>query len=106
MEEREETLTIRVKKSKVKAFRDMLKLFDFVKIESPVEKVDRYIRNAPNDIPLTDDDIMRQAMELSESKTKKAIVEEALSLFIHFRRQEKISALRGQLNWESDLNLK
>lgn len=58
MEEREEILTIRVKKSKVKAFRNMLKLFDFVKLESPIEKVDRYIRTAPKDIPLSDDDIM------------------------------------------------
>nr|NQU89962.1 hypothetical protein [Bacteroidota bacterium] len=58
MEEREEILTIRVKKSKVKAFRNMLKLFDFVKLESPIEKVQRYISTAPKDVPLTDDDIM------------------------------------------------
>ena len=58
MEEREELLTIRVKKSKVKAFRYMLKLFNFVTMESPIEKVERYIRTAPKDVPLTEDDIV------------------------------------------------
>jgi len=51
-----------------------------------------------------DDELMRQAVELSESKTKKAIVEEALSLLIRFRKQAKLRALRGQLVWEGDLN--
>jgi len=58
MDEKEEVLTIRVKKSKAKAFRSMLKLFDFVKMESPTEKIQRYINTAPNEVPLTDDDIM------------------------------------------------
>jgi len=51
-----------------------------------------------------DDELMRQALELSESKTKKAIVEEALLLLIRFRKQAKLRALRGQLFWEGDLN--
>jgi hypothetical protein len=58
MQETEEILTIRVKKSKAKAFRNMLKLFDFVKLESPIEKIQRYISTAPKDVPLSDDDIM------------------------------------------------
>jgi hypothetical protein len=58
MDEREEVLTIRVKKSKAKAFRSMLKLFDFVKLESPTEKIQRYINTAPKGVPLMDDDIM------------------------------------------------
>lgn len=58
MDEREEVLTIRVKKSKAKAFRSMLKLFDFVKMESPTEKIQRYINTAPKEVPITDDDVM------------------------------------------------
>jgi hypothetical protein len=58
MNEKEETITIRVRKSKAKAFRQMLKLFDFVNLETPEEKIKRYIQNAPKNVPLNDDDIM------------------------------------------------
>ena len=58
MEENDEIITLRVKKSKAKAFRNMLKLFDFIKMETPEDKLDRYIRSAPKDVPLSDDDIM------------------------------------------------
>lgn len=36
----------------------MLKLFDFVNLETPEEKIKRYIQNAPKNVPLNDDDIM------------------------------------------------
>lgn len=36
----------------------MLKLFDFIKLESCEEKIARYIKSAPKKVPLTDDDIM------------------------------------------------
>lgn len=42
-----EIVTIAVDKSKKKAFLEMLKLFDFVKIESPKEFITRYIQTAP-----------------------------------------------------------
>lgn len=58
MEESDEIITLRVKKSKSKAFRNMLKLFDFVKMETPEDKLDRYIQTTPKDVPLSDDDIM------------------------------------------------
>jgi hypothetical protein len=58
MKEKDEIITVRVKKSKAKAFRDMLKLFDFIKLETPEEKINRYIRTVPKDVPLSDDDIM------------------------------------------------
>lgn len=51
-----------------------------------------------------DDDLMQQAQSLAESKTKKAVVEEALLLFIRFKKQAKIRQLRGKLSWEGDLN--
>lgn len=58
MKDPDETLVIRVKKTKAKAFRDMLKLFDFVTLETPEEQIERYIKNAPKDVPLTDGEIM------------------------------------------------
>ncbi len=58
MKEKDEIITVRVKKSKAKAFRNMLKLFDFIKLESPEEKINRYVKTAPKDVPLSDDDIM------------------------------------------------
>lgn len=58
MKETEEILTIRVKKSKAKAFRAMLKLFDFVKLETREDTLNRYILSAPNNVPLSDADIM------------------------------------------------
>ncbi len=51
-----------------------------------------------------DDALMQQALLLTESKTKKAVVEEALSLLIRFKKQAKIRALRGKLSWDGDLN--
>ena len=58
MKETDEIITIRVEKSKAKAFRDMLKLFNFIKLETPDEKLERYINAAPKNVPLTDNDIM------------------------------------------------
>ena len=57
MKETDEIITIRVEKSKAKAFRDMLKLFNFIKLETPDEKLERYINTAPKNVPLTDNDI-------------------------------------------------
>lgn len=58
MKETDEIITIRVKKSKAKAFRDMLKLFNFIKLETPEEKLNRYLMTSPTNIPLEDDEIM------------------------------------------------
>lgn len=58
MEEKEDIITLRIKKSKVRAFVNMLKLFDFIKLTNPDEKIDRYINSAPKDIPVSDEEIM------------------------------------------------
>jgi Arc/MetJ family transcription regulator len=47
---------------------------------------------------------MEKAIMLSEGKTKKAVVEEALQLLIRIKEQLKLRDLRGQLNWEGDLD--
>lgn len=43
-------------------------------------------------------------MQLSETKSEKAVVEEALELLIRIRQQAKLRNLRGKLKWEGDLN--
>ena len=59
MKEKNETITIKVKKSKAKAFLSMLKLLDFVELETPEEKIARYLSTSPDNVPLGDDDIMK-----------------------------------------------
>jgi ABC-type dipeptide/oligopeptide/nickel transport system ATPase component len=58
MKESDEIIMLRVKKSKAKAFRNMLKMLDFVQLETPEDRLDRYIKSAPTNVPVTDDDIM------------------------------------------------
>lgn len=50
-----------------------------------------------------DDILMQQALKLSGLDTKKAVVEEALKLFIQIRQQNALRELRGKLKWEGDL---
>ncbi len=50
-----------------------------------------------------DDLLMQQALKLSGLDTKKAVVEEALKLFIQIRQQKALRELRGKLKWEGDL---
>lgn len=50
-----------------------------------------------------DDLLMQQALKLSGLGTKKAVVEEALKLFIQIRQQKALRELRGKLKWEGDL---
>ncbi len=49
------------------------------------------------------DDLMEQALSLTQFKTKKAVVEESLKLLVRLKKQEKIKSLRGKLNWDGDL---
>lgn len=49
-----------------------------------------------------DDDLMKEAMELSRQKTKRATVEEGLRLLIYIRKQEHIRSLRGKIRWSGD----
>ena len=45
------------------------------------------------------DDLMREAIELTGLRTKKGVVEEALKLLIRMRRQNSLRKLRGKLTW-------
>ena len=50
-----------------------------------------------------DDNLMSEAIELSQLKTKKAVVETGLRLLIKIKKQERIKSLRGKLKWDCDL---
>lgn len=51
-----------------------------------------------------DDQLMTEALALTNLKTKKAVVEQALALLIQVKRQEKIRKQRGKLRWDGDLD--
>jgi len=44
-----------------------------------------------------DDDLMAKAQRLSDIKTKKGIIEEALKLYITIENQKKLAALKGKI---------
>jgi Arc/MetJ family transcription regulator len=51
-----------------------------------------------------DDQLMREALALSQLKTKRAVVETGLKLLIQMKKQERIKSYRGKLNWDGDLD--
>lgn len=51
-----------------------------------------------------DDDLMEEALKVSQLKTKKDAVEEGLRLLVQRKKQEKIKNLKGKLQWSGDLN--
>ena len=56
-------IILSVDKEKEQAFLEMLKLFDFVKVESKEELLRRFIQNAPKNVPLTEIDVVNEVME-------------------------------------------
>jgi Arc/MetJ family transcription regulator len=44
-----------------------------------------------------DDDLMKKAQKLSNIKTKKAVVEEALRLYVTIENQRKLAELWGKI---------
>jgi hypothetical protein len=46
---------------------------------------------------------MEEAISISNSKTKKEVVEKALQLLIAVSKQKTISRFRGKLKWLGDL---
>jgi hypothetical protein len=57
-----ERIILSVDKSKKKAFFAMLKLFDFVKIETPDDVLTRFIERAPKNVPMTEAEILDEVM--------------------------------------------
>jgi Arc/MetJ family transcription regulator len=52
---------------------------------------------------IIDDALMDEALKLSDFKTKKETVEEALRLFVSIKNQSSIRSYKGKLHWEGDL---
>ncbi|MBT3225191.1 MAG: type II toxin-antitoxin system VapB family antitoxin [Calditrichaeota bacterium] len=52
---------------------------------------------------IINDDLMNEALKLTDLKTKKAVVEEGLKLLVRLKKQERIKSLRGKLHWEGNL---
>lgn len=51
-----------------------------------------------------DDELMREATELSGLPTKRAVVEEALRTMVRQRKQAKVKELFGKVRWEGSLD--
>lgn len=51
-----------------------------------------------------DEELVRDAMRASGTKTKRAAVEAALRLMVRLKAQEGIRALRGKVEWDGDLD--
>jgi hypothetical protein len=52
-----ETITLTIESAKKKAFLQMIKMFDFVKIETKKDLVKQFIRNAPKSVTISDEEI-------------------------------------------------
>lgn len=51
-----------------------------------------------------DDGLLSKAMRSSGLRTKRAVVQAALQLFVDIQSQAGIRKLRGKVRWEGDLN--
>jgi Arc/MetJ family transcription regulator len=51
-----------------------------------------------------DDDLMKRAMKLAGTSTKRETVERGLKLLIQLAQQERIRQARGKLRWTGDLD--
>ena len=50
-----------------------------------------------------DDELMKEALEVSGLRTKKEAVELGLKTLVRLKRQERIRKFKGGLRWEGDL---
>lgn len=51
-----------------------------------------------------DTNLMAQALELSQLKTKKEVVHRALEQYVKRLKRLKILSMQGQVQWEGDLD--
>ena len=51
-----------------------------------------------------DDELINEAMALSQIKTKRAVVETGLRLLVQIKKQERIKNFRGKLKWDGNLD--
>ena len=48
--------------------------------------------------------LLEKAVALSGFKTKEAVIEAALKVYVQIEQQRQIKDCRGKLRWEGDLN--
>lgn len=51
-----------------------------------------------------DDQLIKEALELSGLRTKKAAIEAGLRLLVKFSQQAKVKDFRGKLRWRGNLD--
>jgi Arc/MetJ family transcription regulator len=51
-----------------------------------------------------DDDLVREAMEITGITTKRGVIEEALRRIVQIDRQQRIWDFFGKVEWEGDLD--
>jgi len=51
-----------------------------------------------------DDDLMREALRLTGLKTKRAVIDAALRMFVRVKHQADILSLAGKVRWEGSLD--
>lgn len=57
-----ETLILKIDKSKKKAFLEMLQWLDFVEVQSADSVLQRFVKNVPKDVTLTEEEIVEEVM--------------------------------------------
>mgnify|MGYP006977284089 CR=1 FL=1 len=57
-----ETLVLKIDKAKKQAFLEMLKWLDFVEVQSPDSVLQRFLKDAPKNVPLTYEDVAEEIM--------------------------------------------
>lgn len=50
-----------------------------------------------------DDELMEEALRISQTKTKREVVELGLKALIQLKKQESIKQFKGKLKWQGDL---
>jgi len=53
---------------------------------------------------VVDDNLMAEAIKLTNIKTKKGVVDQALKLLVQVKKQESIRKLKGKLQWKGNLS--
>lgn len=51
-----------------------------------------------------DDRLMEEALRVSNIKTKKEVVEQALDVYIRLLKQKRILELKGKVKWDGNLD--
>lgn len=53
---------------------------------------------------MIDDNLMEEALSISDTTTKKEVVDKALRLLIDVSKQKAIARSKGKLHWHGDLD--